>query len=49
VAWRQKNVKTTFQEGFFKKRGVNNTYLSVIEACFKNRRFPEEIMHAGAI
>jgi hypothetical protein len=37
------------EEGREEIGGANNTYLSVIEVCFKNRRFPEEIMHAGAI
>ena len=28
---------------------ANNTYLSTIEACFKRRRLPIEIMYAGSI
>jgi hypothetical protein len=36
------------QEGVLEKEGVNNTYLSATEACFRSRRFPIEIIRPGS-
>jgi len=36
--------KSFFQEVIFRKGDEDFTYLSSIEACFRNRRFPVEII-----